>query len=207
MFSNVSPKWRTRLRVAVVAWALLLVAAAFAGSGVSVREQVGAHDARADMDAVLGEAAGYLSGEVHVLSAGPLEVDPCDITPVRPGVALARTLMVERSREDTLEGLAERFALERDADAERPTWFGVTDGYVEVRLAEVDTGVARLRASTGCRPADEALGVVRPVPPAEAESSWNFGVVDCPGGGRLESWTTPSVDRPLTVEESTGGCA
>lgn len=207
MFANVSPKWRKRLRVIVVAWALVLVAAAFMSSGVSVREQVGAHDAREDMDAALGEAALYLTGEVYFLSAGPLEVSSCDITPLRPGVALARTLMVERSREDTLEGLADRFDLHRAPDAELPTWGGFAGDYVELRLTEVDTGISQLRASTGCRPVDEPLGVVRPAPPAEAEASWNFGAVDCPGGGTLESWTTPSVERPLTVEESNGGCA
>jgi hypothetical protein len=47
MFSNVSPAWRRRLRVIVVAWALLLVAAAFLGRQATVREQSDAAEGRA----------------------------------------------------------------------------------------------------------------------------------------------------------------
>ena len=207
MFSNVSPKWRTRLRVIVAAWALLLVAAAFLGSATTVREQVGAGEARQDMDAVLGEAAGYLSGGAHFLSAGPLVVDACSVTPLRPGAALERTLMVEGGREDTLEEIAERFDLTRNPDAERPTWFGTTGGYIELRLIEVELGLAELRARTGCRPEGAGVGVVSPAPPPGADDTWGFGALDCAGGGRLESWTTPSAEGPFEAEESTGGCA
>ncbi|MCH7229332.1 hypothetical protein L0U85_00405 [Glycomyces sp. L485] len=204
MFSNLSPIWRKRLRVIVAAWALLLVAVAFLASGASVREQVEAPRAREDMDAVIGEAALYLTGEVYFLSVGPLEVGECDVTPLRPGVALARTLMIERSHEVALEGLADRFGLARSGSA-APTWIGTTAGYIEVRVTEIDPGISQVRVSTGCRPAD-GLGVFRPAPPAEADASWNFGAVDCPGGGRLESWTTPSTRQPLAVEDSDGGC-
>lgn len=206
VFVNVSPAWRGRLRLLVAGWALLLVAAALFASGASVREQVDAAEAREDLDTVLGEAAGYLTGGAHVLTAGPLEVAACDVTPVRPGVVLIRRLMVEGG-EVPLDGLAARLGLERDRDVDAAVWGGTTADFIGLRLAETESGVAELRASTGCRPGGDRLGVVRPATPEGGEASWSFGSVECPGGGRLESWTTPSDERPFTVERTGGGCA
>ncbi|HLU29999.1 MAG TPA: hypothetical protein VKZ65_16330 [Glycomyces sp.] len=205
MFVNVSPTRRGRLRLLVAAWALLLVAASLFASGASVREQVDAVEAREDLDAVLGEAAGYLTGGAHVLTAGPLEVSACELTPVRAGVVLIRRLMVEGG-EAPLEGLAARLGLQRDPDVAEAVWSGTTADFVGLRLAETGSGVVELRATTGCRPGGDRLGLVRPATPEGGSGSWSFGSLACPGGGRLESWTTPSQERPFTVERTGGGC-
>jgi hypothetical protein len=205
VFANVSPARRGRLRLLVAVWALLLVAASLFASGASVREQVDAVEAREDLDAVLGEAAGYLTGGAHVLTAGPLEASSCELTPVRAGVVLTRRLMVEGG-EVPLDGLAARLDLQRDPDVAEAVWSGTTADFIGVRLAETTSGVAELRATTGCRPGGERLGLVRPAPPEGGDESWSFGSLACPAGGRLESWTTPSQERPLTAERTGGGC-
>ncbi|MQM26551.1 hypothetical protein [Glycomyces albidus] len=214
MFSNVSARWRRRLRVAVVVWAVLLVAAAFAGSRATVREQVSAADARAVMDAALGEAAAAVTGAA-VLAAGPLEAEPCEVTPVRPGLSLSRTLQVSGATVDQVESLADRFALRRSSDASAAVWSGDTEGYVSLRITAENPDPAGGRwsdpvlvhAVTGCRPLDGGVAAFEPDPPLEATAAWRYGAVPCPGGEVLASWTEPVEAEPFRVHETTGGCA
>lgn len=218
VFSNVSARWRRRLRVAVVVWAVLLVAAAFAGSRATVREQVSAEDARAVMDAALGEAAAAVTGAA-VLAAGPLESEPCEVTPVRPGLSLSRTLQLSGVTVDQVESLADRFALRRSPDAAAAVWSGDTDGYISLRISAEHPDPAGGRwsepvlvhAVTGCRPLDGAsvggIAAFAPDPPLGATADWRYGAVPCPGGEMLASWTEPVEAEPLRVHETTGGCA
>ncbi|GAA1661100.1 hypothetical protein GCM10009830_02810 [Glycomyces endophyticus] len=214
MFSNVSARWRRRLRIAVAVWAVLLLAAAFAGSRATVREQVAAADARAAMDAVLGEAAAAVTGAA-VLAAGPLESEPCEVTPVRPGVSLSRTLQVSGATTAQVESLADRFSLESSPDAAAAVWSGDASGYISVRITAEDTDPpggrwsepVLVHAVTGCRPADGGAASFAPDPPAEATGAWRYGAVPCPGGEVLSSWTEPVEAEPFLVHETTGGCA
>jgi hypothetical protein len=214
VFSNVSARWRRRLRVAVVAWAVLLLAAAFAGSRATVREQVGAADARAAMDAVLGEAAAAVTGAA-VLAAGPLESEPCEVTPVRAGVSASRTLQVSGATVDQVESLADRFGLRPSANVEAAVWSGDTDGFISLRITaeQPDPAGGRwsepviLHAVTGCRPLEAGVASFEPDPPAGATAAWRYGAVPCPGGETLSSWTEPVAAEPFLVHETTGGCA
>lgn len=215
MFSNVSARWRRRLRVAVAVWAVLLVAVAFAASRATVREQVGAAEARAVMDAVLGEAAGSLTGSA-VLAAGPLHAEACEVTPVRPGLSLERTLQVSGATADQVDALVERFSLRLTTEgAEEASWSGEAEGYIGVRVNApgLDPAGGRwsepvaVQAVTGCRPLDAPVASFAPEPPAEAAGSWEFGSVGCPGGEALSSWTESVDAQPMRVHETTGGCA
>ncbi|WP_335991959.1 hypothetical protein [Glycomyces sp. MUSA5-2] len=214
MFSNVSARWRRRLRVAVVVWALLLFAAAFAGTRATVREQVDAAQARAVMDAALGEAAASVTGAA-VLAAGPLGVEDCEVTPVRPGASLSRTLQISGATVDQVEALADRFGLEPSSDSDAAVWFGDADGYISLRVtAEVPdppggrwSEPVTVQATTGCRPLDGGVAAYAPDPPAGATPEWEYGAVPCPGGGELASWTEAVEAEPLRVHETTGGCA
>jgi hypothetical protein len=214
VFSNVSARWRRRLRAAVAVWALLLVAVAFAGSRATVREQVDAAGARAAMDAVLGEAAGSLTGAA-VLAAGPLHAEPCEVTPVRPGLLLERTLQVSGATVEQIEALVDRFSLRLMTEgAAEASWSGETEGYVEVRVNAAGSDPAggrwsepvAVQAVTGCRPLEAPVGSFAPDPPPEATGAWEFGSVDCPGGEVLSSWTEPVEAQPMRVHETTGGC-
>ncbi|WP_026928556.1 hypothetical protein [Glycomyces tenuis] len=212
MFSNVPPAWRTRLRFAVAAWAALLVAAVFIASGASVREQVDAAEARGDLDALIGEAAAALTGS-SALAVGPLEVSECTVTAVRPGLSLSRTLQISQASVWNLETLVERFELR--GEPESPVWNATTADYIGLRLTEPETGPVggkyeeplEFRAMTGCRPVDEAVGSLAPPSPVVPEPGWRYGAVDCPGGGRLESWTEPVDAAPFAVRSTTDECA
>jgi hypothetical protein len=214
VFSNVSARWRRRLRVAVAVWAVLLLAAAFAGSRATVREQVGAADARAAMDAVLGEAAAAVTGAA-VLAAGPLESEPCEVTPVRAGLSASRTLQISGATVDQVESLADRFDLRPSANVEAAVWSGDTDGFISLRITaeQPDPAGGRwsepviLHAVTGCRPLEAGVAAFEPGPPAEATGAWRYGAVPCPGGETLSSWTEPVAAEPFLVHETTGGCA
>jgi hypothetical protein len=215
VFSNVSARWRRRLRAAVAVWAVLLVALAFAASRATVREQVDAAASREAMDAVLGEAAGSLTGAA-VLAAGPLHAEPCDVTPVRPGLMLERTLQVSGATKAQVDALVERFAMRVLTEgAEEASWSGEAEGYIGLRVNASGSDPAggrwsepvAVQAVTGCRPLDGAVASFTPEPPPEAEAAWEFGSFDCPGGGTLESWTEPVEAQPMRVHETTGGCA
>ncbi|MEU5871876.1 hypothetical protein AB0A73_09985 [Glycomyces sp. NPDC047369] len=214
MFSNVSARWRRRLRAAVAVWALLLLVAAFAGTRATVREQVDAAGARAAMDAVLGEAAASVTGAA-VAAVGPLGVEDCDVTPVRPGASLSRTLQISGATVDQVEAIADRFSLEPSADSAAAVWFGDADGYISLRVtAEVAappggrwSEPVTVQAATGCRPLDRGVAAFTPDPPASATPEWAYGAVPCPDGGELSSWTEPVEAEPLRVHETTGGCA
>jgi len=215
VFSNVSARWRRRLRAAVVVWALLLLAAAFAGTRATVREQVDAAEARAVMDAALGEAAAAVTGAA-VLAAGPLGVEECDVTPVRPGLSLSRTLQVSGATVGQVEALAERFGLERSSNTAAAVWSGEAEGYIGLRVtAEVPdppggrwSDPVQVQAVTGCRPLDGGgVASFAPDPPASATPEWSWGAVPCPGGEELSSWTEAVEAEPLRVHETTGGCA
>ncbi|MCD0442269.1 hypothetical protein LO763_01340 [Glycomyces sp. A-F 0318] len=214
MFSNVSARWRRRLRVAVAVWAVLLVAAAFAASQATVREQIEAAEARAVMDAVLGEAAGSLTGAA-VLAAGPLHAEACEVTPARPGLSLERTLQVSGATADQVDALVERFSLQLMTEgAEEASWSGETEDYIRVRINAPGTDPVggrwsepvAVQAVTGCRPLGAPVASFAPEPPPEAEASWEFGALDCPGGEALSSWTEPVEAQPMRVHETTGGC-
>jgi hypothetical protein len=214
VFSNVSARWRRILRVAVVVWAVLLVAVAFAASRATVREQVDAAGARAVMDAALGEAAALFTGAA-VLAAGPLGWEECDVTPVRPGVSLSRTLQVSGATVDHVEALADRFALSVQTEgSDGASWSGTTGEFIGLLVlapaADPPGGrwsePVEVQAVTGCRPLDEAVGSFAPVPPGEATAEWTYGSVPCPGGESLASWTEPIEAQPFRVHESTGGC-
>ena len=214
MFSNVSARSRRRLHVAVALWAVLLVVLAFAGSRATVREQVDAAAARAAMDAVLGEAAGSLTGAA-VLAAGPLHVESCDVTPVRPGLSLERTLQVSGATVEQIEALVDTFSMQLLTEsAEEASWAGDAEGYISVRINAPGADPAggrwsepvAVQAVTGCRPLDEPVAVYLPDPPAEAAGSWEFGAIDCPGGEAVSSWTEPVEAEPMRVHETTGGC-
>lgn len=215
MFSNVSARWRRRLRVAVVVWAVVLVAVAFAASRTTVREQVDAAEARTVMDAVVGEAAALFTG-ASVLAAGPLHWEACDVTPVRPGLALERTIQVSGARASEVEALADRFALSVLTDTpEGASWSGTTGDFIGLRVTAPAgdppggrwSEPVEVQAVTGCRPLDEPVGAFAPSPPAEATAEWAYGSVPCPGGESLASWTEPIEARPFRVHETTGGCA
>jgi hypothetical protein len=214
VFSNVSARWRRRLRVAVVVWAVLLVAVAFAASRATVREQVDAAGARALMDAALGEAAALFTGAA-VLAAGPLGREECDVTPVRPGLSLERTLQVSGATADQVEALAGRFELSVQTEGpDGASWSGTTGDFLGLRIlapaADPPGGrwsePVEVQAVTGCRPVDGPVGSFAPVPPAEASAEWAYGSVPCPGGEALASWTEPLEAQPFRVHETTGGC-
>ncbi|SDD85459.1 hypothetical protein [Glycomyces harbinensis] len=214
MFSNVSARWRRRLRAAVAVWAVLLVALAFAGSRATVSEQVDAAGAREAMDAVLGAAAGSLTGAA-VLAAGPLHAESCDVTPVRPGLSLERTLQVSGATVDQIEALVETYALRVLTEgAEEASWSGDVEGFIGLRVNAPGSDPAggrwsepvAVQAVTGCRPIEAPVGSFTPDPPIDAAESWEFGAVDCPGGERLSSWTEPVEAEPMRVHETTGGC-
>jgi hypothetical protein len=211
VFSNLSPRWRRRLRLAVAAWAAVLVAAAFLASGASVREQVDAAEAREDMDALVGEAAAALTGST-LLAVGPLEASECSVTPVRPGLTLSRTLQVSGASVWHLETLVDRFGLRSEPGS--PVWNATTAEYIGLRLTEPEAGPAdgryeeplEFRAMTGCRPVEEAVGSFAPSSAAAPEAGWRYGAVDCLGGGRLESWTEPVDAAPFAVRSTTEAC-
>lgn len=214
MFSNVSARWRRRLRVAVVVWAVLLVVLAFAGSRATVREQVPAAEAREVMDAVVGEAASAFTGAA-VLSVGPLGWEACEVTPARSGLALTRTLQVSGATVVQVEALVERFALRPlTSGPDGVSWSGESAGYVNVRVTATSAEPAAgrwvdpvaVQASTGCRPLDGPVGVFVPRPPFGAEASWEYGSVPCPDGKSLSSWTEAVEAQPFRVHETTGGC-
>lgn len=214
MFSNVSARWRRRLRVAVAVWAVLLLALAFAGTRTTVREQVDADQARQVMDAVLGEAAGTMTG-ASVLAIGPLKADACKVTPVRVGLSLSRTLQVSGATLEEIEALADRFSLRMLTDGdEEASWSGDTEGFIRVRVTApgADPVGGRwsepvaIQAVTGCRPLEAPVGAFAPDPPAEATGDWQYGSVDCPGGEALASWTEAVEAQPMRVHETTGGC-
>ncbi|HEX2145950.1 MAG TPA: hypothetical protein VHG10_15735 [Glycomyces sp.] len=214
MFSNLSAVWRRRLRVAVVVWAVALVAVAFAASGATVREQVDAAAARTVMDSVVGEAAAVFTNAA-VLAVGPLGVEECEVTPVRPGLSLERTLQVSGATATQVEALAERFALRALVSGpDGASWSGTTGDFVNVRVTapSADPPGGRwsepiaVQAVTGCRPLEEPVGSFAPSPPGGASAAWAYGSVDCPGGETLSSWTEPVEARPFRVHETTGGC-
>ncbi|MFG3342468.1 hypothetical protein [Glycomyces sp. NPDC048151] len=215
MFSNLSARWRRRLRVAVVVWAVLLVAVAFAGSRATVREQVDAVGARAVLDGVVGEAASVFTGAA-VLAVGPLTWEECEVTPVRPGLSLERTLQVSGATVADVEALAERFGLRVLADGpDGASWSGETADFVGVRVTApaADPPGGRwaepvaVQAVSGCRPSEAPVGAFAPEPPAEATADWAYGSVGCPGGETLSSWTEAVEAQPMRVHETTGGCA
>ena len=215
MFSNVSALWRRRLRIAVVVWAVLLVAAAFAGSRATVREQVDAAEARAVMDAVVGQAAAEFTGAA-VLAVGPLAWESCQVTPVREGLSLERTLQVSGATVGHVEALAERFALRASTEGpDGASWAGTTGDFIELRVnaPSADPAGGRwsepvaVQAVTGCRPLEAPVPSFAPDPPVGATADWSYGSVDCPGGATLSSWTEPVAAQPLLVHETTGGCA
>lgn len=215
MFSNVSARWRRRLRIAVVVWAVLLVAAAFAGSRATVREQVDAAGARTVMDAVVGEAAADFSGAA-VLAVGPLTQEACDVTPVRAGLSLERTLQISGATVEQVDALAERFALSAlTSGPDGASWSGTTADFIGVRInapvADPPGGrwsePVAVQMITGCRPLEAPVGSFTPDPPAEATEAWAYGSVACPGGETLSSWTEPVEAQPFRVHETTGGCA
>ncbi len=197
------------MRIAVAVWAALLFAAVFFASGASVREQVHADAARADMDALLGEAAAVLTGSA-TLAVGPLEMSECSVTEVRPGLALSRTLQISEAAVWHLEALIERFGLRSDAGS--PVWNATTSDYIGLRLTVPEDEPAgggyieplEFRAMTGCRPVSDAVGAFTPLAP---EPGLRYGVVACLGGGILESWTEPADAAPLAVHSTTGACA
>jgi hypothetical protein len=214
VFSNVSARWRRRLRVAVVVWAVLLVAVAFAASRTTVREQVDASESRAVMDAALGEAAALFTGAA-VLAAGPLGWEECDVTPVRRGLSLQRSLQISGATAEQVEALADRFALRVQTEsADGASWSGTTGDFIGLRVvapvADPPGGrwsePVEVQAVTGCRPIEEPVGSFAPVPPAEASAGWAYGAVPCPGGEALASWTEPLEAQPFRVHETTGGC-
>ena len=214
MFSNVSARWRRRLRVAVVVWAVLLVAVAFAASRATVREHVDAAGSRAVMDAAIGEAAALFTG-ASVLAVGPLTREDCDVTPVRPGLTLERTLQVSGATVDQVEELADRFALSVvSATPDGTSWSGTTADFIGLRITAPAADPAggrwsepiEVQAVTGCRPLEEPVGTFTPAPPAGATAGWAYGSVPCPGGEILASWTEPVEAQPFRVHETTGGC-
>lgn len=215
MFSNLSARWRRRLRVVVVAWAVLLVAVAFAGSRATVREQVDAAGARELLDAVVGEAAAGFTGAA-VLAVGPLTWEACEVTPVRAGLSLERTLQVSGATLEDVVALADRFSLRvLTSEADGASWSGETADFIDVRVTApaADPPGGRwaepvaVQAISGCRPLEAPVGSLAPDPPAGATGAWTYGSVDCPGGGTLSSWTEPVEAQPLRVHETTGGCA
>lgn len=215
MFSNVSARWRRRLRVAVVVWAVLLVAVAFAGSRATVREQVDAAGARELLDAAIGEAAGVFTGAA-VLAVGPLSWESCDVTPVRAGLSLERTLQVSGATVDHVEELSERFALRvLTNEPDGASWSGTTGDFIGVRVTapagDPPSGrwaePVEVQAVSGCRPLEAPVGSFAPDPPAGATADWAYGSVDCPGGETLASWTEAVEAQPLRVHETTGSCA
>lgn len=214
MFSTLSARWRRRLRVAVVVWAVLLVALAFAGSRATVREQIPAAEARIAMDALVGEAAALFTGAA-VLAVGPLGWEPCDVTPARPGLSLSRTLQVSGATLSQVEVLVEAFGLRSlTSGPDGATWSGGSAGYLNLRVtttsAEPPGGrwadPVAVHASTGCRPLDAPVGAFAPTPPFGAEASWEYGSVPCPEGKALSSWTEAIEAQPFRVHETTGGC-
>ncbi|MDN3243370.1 hypothetical protein [Glycomyces tritici] len=214
MFSNLSERWRRRLRIAVVVWAVLLVAVAFAGSRATVREQVDAAGARELLDAAVGEAAAVFTGAA-VLAVGPLTWEACDVTPVRQGLSLERTLQVSGATVEHVEALAARFALRSlTSDPDGASWSGTTQDFIGVRVnaPAADPPGDRwaepvaVQAISGCRPLEAPLGSFTPEPPAEATDAWDYGSIDCPGGETLTSWTEQVDAQPMRVHETTGGC-
>ncbi|THV30157.1 hypothetical protein [Glycomyces paridis] len=215
MFSNVSARWRRRLRALVVVWAVLLVAVSFWGSRATVREQVGAAEARTVLDGLVGEAAASLTGAA-VLAVGPLLVEACDVTPARHGWSLSRTLQVSGATVSQVEDLVARFELRSvSSGPEGASWSGESADFVGLRVTASSAEPAggrwadpvSLQATSGCRPATSPVGVVSPVPPLEWEPSWDFGSVECPDGTVLASWTEPVEAEPLRVHETSGGCS
>jgi hypothetical protein len=215
VFSNLSQRWRRRLRIAVVVWAVLLVAVAFAGSRATVREQVDAEGARSLLDAAVGEAAALFTGAA-VLAVGPLTWEECEVTPVRPGLSLERTLQVSGATVEHVEALAERFALRSlTSEPDGASWSGTTQEFIGVRVTApaADPPGGRwaepvaVQAVSGCRPLEAPIGAFAPDPPAEATDAWAYGSVDCPDGATLTSWTEPVEAQPMRVHETTGGCA
>lgn len=215
VFSNLSAQWRRRLRVAVVVWAVLLVALAFAGSRATVREQVDAAGARELLDGAIGEAAAAFTGAA-VLAVGPLTWESCDVTPVRPGLSLERTLQVSGATVEDVEALADRFTLRvLTSEPDGASWAGTTADFVGLRVTApaADPPGGRwsepvaVQAVSGCRPLEAPTASFTPERPAEATADWAFGSVDCPGGGALSSWTEPVEAQPMRVHETTGGCA
>lgn len=215
MFSNLSARWRRRLRVAVVVWAVLLVAVAFAGSRATVREQIDAAGARVLLDAAVGAAAAAFTGAA-VLAVGPLTWEECDVTPVRRGLSLERTLQVSGATVEHVEALSQRFALRSlTSEPDGASWSGTTEDFIGVRVTApaADPPGGRwaepvaVQAISGCRPLEAPVGSFTPEPPAEAQAGWVYGSVACSGGGTLASWTEPVEAQPMRVHETTGGCA
>ncbi|THV41463.1 hypothetical protein [Glycomyces buryatensis] len=212
MFSNVSPRWRTRLRLLVVAWALVLVAAAFFSSRSTVSEQIDAARAATDLGEFLGSAAADIPDSA-VIAVGPLRIESCDVNPVRPGASLSQTLQFTGATVADLDTLADRLDLRPAPDTSVAIWNGSTSDYLNVRVTAttpdpaggLHTDPVELQVTTGCRPGPEPAAFT-PAPPEGADESWQYGALTCPNGTVLASWTEPVESEPFTVHETTGRC-
>jgi hypothetical protein len=210
MFSNVSPAWRRRLRVIVVAWALLLVAAAFLGRQATVREQSDAAEGRASVDATVGVAASALAGSAFKVAVGPPEVTACDITPVRQGVEYRRTFAVDAEEPElafrqVVEALAPELGFDPPG-AGGSGWRATSADFVTARLTVEEGGGdgpgLTGSVSTGCRAAGADVGAfmpgerpgwitlakARPGLAAEGAVPVAYGRIECARGGDVETW-------------------
>ncbi|WP_100448928.1 hypothetical protein [Glycomyces xiaoerkulensis] len=208
VFSNLSPAWRRRLRAIVVAWAVLLVAAAFFASGATVREQADAAEGRTAADAAVGVAASALAGSAFPFSVGPAAATACDLTPVRGGVNFQRHFEVatdepEAAFEQASAALAGHFGVDRPGRSGH--WRFTGGDFLTVSLHVDREGASpglRGSVSTGCRPEGAAVGSVTPaerpdwVALAESRPGRDvagarirgYGRVECARGGAVETW-------------------
>lgn len=226
MFSNLSHRWRTRVRIIVVAWVLVLVVAAFVGTAATVREQAGAEEGREKADELVGVVASALAGDAFEFAVGPPMALDCDITPVREGVDYQRTFKIYTDEPDlAFAQAAARLAAHEGTDGPlvgTEHWGFSTDDFLSVQL-DLSTNLpdgpqVYGSVSTGCRPGGAEVGAVMPAErPDTAEALADqaevddfseaiaYGRVECARGGEVETWWW--VDRDRRVPHTVDGCA
>lgn len=169
---------RHKVAAGVAAWALLIAVFALFTPSVTVREQTRPADALPRLDAAVGDAAGLLTGKPYGYSLTPLTSEgACDITPVRSGVEYSRTVTVYTGKKDAraavdelYKGLKKRYGLEPTSFSERPAFSGTSADYVDFELRQ-DRELVVWRATTGCRPAADAVGELAPAFAPGAQSA------------------------------------
>ncbi|WP_249999497.1 hypothetical protein [Actinoplanes sp. M2I2] len=216
------------LVAAVAAWIVVVGVLAVWSVGherASVPEQRDIGLAVADLQRATGVVYAAASGDDQAVVLGELQLSPdCRITPVRRGLAAARTVTVYvgggAAAGEAVEALATRLPAAYLVDV------GRSNGGTKVSL-HADAGdfvgidmsglsgekVFTLRLTTGCRPidgdapsGDDPSGVPAPAlldtvvtalggSPREPEGR----TVQCPSGRLAGSWTVSRVTRPADV--------
>jgi hypothetical protein len=226
------PRRRPWLIAVVVCWILAVV-----GLGVwsirrdppTVPEQRDLATALPILERATGAVLAAAAGDDRALVLGRLQISRnCRLTPVRAGAEATRdvTLYVPAGRAlQILQQIAAELPDDYRAEAaassggQRVGLLADAGGFVAIdAAADSNTQVLTVRASTGCRPADDAArtvpteGVAPTPPPAlravlgalavTAPPAVRLSEVACPDGGAARTYTVDGVPAPRDLGRS-----